>query len=186
MFNFFHKGQVPYKNESFALYHTAMQQARNPIFFEDMSVPDTVEGRFEMVCAHVALIIARISIEIEENTNDPDLMALSQALFDAMFTDMEESLRQIGIGDMGIPRRMKYMMQSLNGRIHLIGAAAYENDEQQLNKAIKKNIYGTVEKAVPKKIIDLMRVYLIETAQILKDQSIQDFLNGNVRFKGEI
>jgi cytochrome b pre-mRNA-processing protein 3 len=183
MFNFFHKGQVPYKNESFALYHTAMAQARNPIFFEKMSVPDTVEGRFEMVCAHVALIIARISLEAEKAEHKEDLTALSQAVFDAMFIDMEESLRQIGIGDMGIPRRMKHMMQSLNGRIHLIGAAAYEGDEKQLNAAIKKNIYGTVEKAASKKNLDLMRVYLLETAQILKDQPIQELFKGRVTFK---
>ena len=124
-----------------ALYKGLVAQARQPGFYRDGGVPDSVDGRFELIALHAFLVLHRLKA-------DPgDTEALGQALFDVMFLDMDQSLRELGAGDLGVGPRVKRMAQGLYGRI-----AAYEaglsgpGAEQgaELEAALRRNLFGTV------------------------------------------
>ncbi len=127
MFGLFRR-KNPYEQEALSIYAGCLEQVRKPIFYEDMGVPDTMDGRFDLLLLHVF---------IATHGRDPDL---GQALFDVMFHDMDQMLREIGIGDMGVPKHMKRMMKGFNGRMQ-----AYAGAGDDLSAAIERNVYGTVE-----------------------------------------
>lgn len=120
-----------------ALYRQAVTQARLPVFYARLGVPDTLDGRFELVALHVFLLLRRLR---EEGAR---ARKLAQALFDLMFADMDQSLRELGVGDLGVGRRVKAMAEAFYGRI-----AAYEEglagDDGILGAALARNLFGTV------------------------------------------
>ena len=131
----------PQETRARALYERVVAQARQPGFYRDGGVPDTVDGRFELIALHAFLVLHRLKA-------DPgDTEALGQALFDVMFRDMDQSLRELGAGDMGVGTRVKRMAQGLFGRI-----AAYEAGLSgpgaelgtELEAALRRNLFGTV------------------------------------------
>ena len=127
----------PQEAQARALYEEVVAQARQPGFYRDCGVPDTVDGRFELIALHAFLVLHRLKA-------DPgDTEALGQALFDVMFRDMDQSLRELGAGDMGVGARVKRMAQGLYGRI-----AAYEaglsGPGAELEAALRRNLFGTV------------------------------------------
>lgn len=84
------------------LYLDAVEQARRPVFYTDFGVPDTTEARFALVSLHVHLLCRRLSTESAETGG-----ALAQALFDAMFADIDRNLREMGVGDLSVGKKIK-------------------------------------------------------------------------------
>jgi cytochrome b pre-mRNA-processing protein 3 len=119
------------------LYETIVAQARAPAFYAGLGVPDTLDGRFDMIALHVFLALRRLKSEGETGR------ALAQALCDRFFADLDRSLREMGAGDLGVGRRVKAMAQAFYGRV-----AAYESalngDDSALHEALKRNLFGTV------------------------------------------
>ena len=109
-----------------ALYKTAVARARDPVFYARYAVPDSLDGRFDMIALHVFLVLHRLKQE-----GDPT-KALAQILFDTMFADMDESLRELGVGDLSVGRRVKTMAEALYGRIAAYQAALDADDEDEL------------------------------------------------------
>ncbi len=114
------------------LYTACVKQARLPIFYRNLDIEDTMEGRFEMICLHVSLLMDWLY-----TTNQH---TLAQAVFDVMFKDIDQNLREEGVGDLAIPKRIKKMMKSLKGR-----ALAYQTGRisGDLPATIEKNIGAT-------------------------------------------
>ncbi|MCB9965062.1 MAG: hypothetical protein H6855_03170 [Rhodospirillales bacterium] len=139
MFAFFRKKHRPEEQQAEALYEKAVSMARQPRFYAEWQVPDTVDGRFEMISLHISLLILRL-----ETIGSEDARILSQALFDQMFLDMDRSLREMGIGDLSVPRHMKRMLNGFNGRAQSYKQALAEVQEDALAGAIRRNIYGTL------------------------------------------
>lgn len=171
MFNIFRKQDKPYETAAFALYNQAMKAARNPDFYYEMDVPNTPEGRFEMIAIHVVMIIDRLNGDYQ-NTKD-----FSQALFDAMFADMDQSLRQIGLGDMTIPKRMRYLMKSFNARAHLYEGALKANDSSALEAVLHKNVFLNADGDVK-----ALAMYMTEMRARLAAQSIEALISGQIDF----
>jgi cytochrome b pre-mRNA-processing protein 3 len=121
-----------------AIYRIIVDQARQPHFYTDFGVPDTVDGRFEMVTLHAFLVLRCLKRPSESASET------GQALFDVMFEDMDLSLREMGAGDMGVGKRVKAMVQAFYGRI-----GAYEDglgtNGDVLQGALARNVYATVE-----------------------------------------
>lgn len=157
------------KETALNLYRRAVTQAREITFYRDFSVPDTVDGRFEMIAMHVFIIMHRL-----ENPK------LSQELFDVMFQDMEQAMRQMGIGDLSVPRQVKRMMRGFKGRYLSYKKAV--SGEESLERALKRNIYGTIEGPSAKDIRGL-EIYLLEMVRLLGDQTDRDLTDGRVMFK---
>jgi cytochrome b pre-mRNA-processing protein 3 len=126
------------KQKARELYRRAATQALDPYFYARWGVPDTFDGRFEMLALHAALICRRLSLRGREEAR------LAQAFFDVMFRQMDRTLRERGVGDLSVPRHMKRMMRGFKGR-----AMAYDaglratHDPEMLRQALLRNIYGT-------------------------------------------
>ncbi len=154
-----------------ALYEVAVGQARNPDFYRQLGVPDTVDGRFELVALHGFLLMRRLR-------SLPDGGRLGQALFDVMFADMDASLREMGAGDLGVGRRVKTMAKGFYGRM-----AAYEAglvDEAPLADALRRNLYGTVEPA--RAALEALVEYLQGAARMLEKQPDSTLEAGQATF----
>lgn len=117
-----------------ALYARTAERARAPELFEACGVPDTLDGRFDALALHAALTIDRLRRE-------PDGDALAQAFFDAMFRHLDLTLREIGVQDLGVGRRIKIMAEGLHGRA-LAYREAIAGKPEQLLEVLRRNAYG--------------------------------------------
>lgn len=93
------------------LYHAVVKQARRPVWYRELGVPDTPEGRFEMVALHAALVMRRLRHEGMAG------QALGQQLFDAMFVDLDGSLRELGVSDLSVGKYVKRLAGNFYARL---------------------------------------------------------------------
>lgn len=138
MFNSLFKSPSTDQQKAYAIYENCITKARQPVFYTEMSVPDTIEGRFEMIVLHVVLAMIDLQKQGEE-TKD-----LQQDVFDVMFADMDQSLRERGVGDYSVPKKMRKMMTGFNGRAHVYKKALEEDDVKGLKEALSRNVYATL------------------------------------------
>jgi cytochrome b pre-mRNA-processing protein 3 len=117
------------------LYGVIVAQARRPSFYEGFGVADTVEGRFDMVVLHLALVMRRLR-------RIPEGAALGQALLDAFGRDMDDNLREMGVGDLSVPKQMKLMMEAFHGRSRSYDSALAETDPAVLEQALGRNVFA--------------------------------------------
>jgi cytochrome b pre-mRNA-processing protein 3 len=126
------------RDEGKRLYEALAGQALLPVFYADLGVPDSIDGRFEMLCLHAHAVPHRL------RGRGGQADQLGQAAYDAMFAGLDASLREMGVADLGVGRRIKIMTEALNGRIHAYDAALASGDAGALPAAIRRNVYGTV------------------------------------------
>jgi cytochrome b pre-mRNA-processing protein 3 len=117
-----------------ALYARTAEQARATQLFEACGIPDTLDGRFDSLALHAALMIDRLRRE-------PDGEGLAQAFFDAMFRHLDLTLREIGVQDLGVGRRIKIMAEGLHGRA-LAYRVALAGGPAPLGEVLRRNAYG--------------------------------------------
>jgi cytochrome b pre-mRNA-processing protein 3 len=108
--------------------------ARQPVFYSDWKVPDTPLGRFEMLSLHMFLFQHRMHAEAGASWD------IAQILIDDFFEDVDHSLRELGIGDMGIPKRMKKLAKMYYGRTAAYDDALQRSDREALIAALARNI----------------------------------------------
>ncbi|MBL4666293.1 MAG: hypothetical protein JKY04_02860 [Sneathiella sp.] len=158
-----------------ALYTEIVRQARQPVFYLKASVPDTVDGRFEMISLHAFLVMRRLKNE------DAEAEKLQQAVFDRMFTDMDHSIREIGVGDLSVGKRIKAMAEVFYGRI-IAYETALDGGDESLETALERNHYGTLEKSPDRHILEQMSDYVRRNDELLKAQPVADLKMGSVQF----
>ena len=127
-------GRDPNRAVKDAVYSRIVAAARQPVFYSTWNVPDTPLGRFEMLSLHMFLFLHRM----REETGVAH--ALAQDLTDDFFTDVDHSLRELGIGDMGVPKRMKKLARMFYGRATTYGAALDAGDATALTAALMRNV----------------------------------------------
>ena len=154
-------------------YRRVVEQARLPVFFAEWGVPDTLDGRFELVCLHAFLYLHRLKSEQKR------AKSVAQAFFDTMFADFDRSLREIGTGDLRVGSEVKRMAQAFYGRVR-----AYQNgiaaDDAVLAAALARNLFATAASPVPG--LEPMAVYLRRSAAALERQKAEELLAGRIRF----
>jgi cytochrome b pre-mRNA-processing protein 3 len=152
------------------LYASLVEQARRPEFYARLGVPDTLDGRFEVLTLHAYLALNRLK-------RDRACAAVAQALVDAFIDDMDANLREMGAGDLGVGRRVKTMATALYGRI-----AAYERalaaGPLELTAALARNLYGTT-RAEPWQIAAIA-LYMRDLAEGLARQPAEALLRGEI------
>jgi cytochrome b pre-mRNA-processing protein 3 len=119
-----------------ALYGAIVAQARDPVLYRDYRVADTVDGRFEMVVLHTILILDRLQ------EGGGAAKAAGQATFDLYCQDMDRSLRELGIGDLGVPKRMKKMTERFYGRAAAYRTALAASDAGALREIFERNVFN--------------------------------------------
>jgi cytochrome b pre-mRNA-processing protein 3 len=156
-----------------ALYGALVEKARDPKFYTAYAVPDTVDGRFDMVVIHAMLVMRRLR-EVPEEVH-----ATGQRLFDLMFTDMDRSLREMGVGDMSVGKHVKRMAKAFYGR-----AAAYEAGMDiggdALAKALSENLFRHGQPSAD--AIAGIGSYLLRASEHLARQPVADVLAGKIDF----
>ncbi len=171
MFSLFRRN--PLQNAAELAYRRIVEQARQPGFFSAIGVPDTLDGRFELICLHTFLFLHRLKREA------PPAAQLGQRLFDAMFADFDRSLREMGTGDLSVGREVKRMAQAFFGRID-----AYERGLSDgngvLKPALARNLFGTV--TADEARLEAMAHYVQREAAQLRQRAIAELLTGRVAF----
>jgi len=166
------KDRVAREAKAAALYAAAVTQARQSVLYTALAVPDTLEGRFELVVLHVHLLCRRLG------KLGPEGAGLAQALFDAMFRDMDRNLRELGVGDPSIPRRIKAMLEAYYGRIKAYEAALAAGGDALVN-AIARNVYRA-EAASP--AARALADYAQHAAAAIEAAPAPELLAGRVEF----
>jgi cytochrome b pre-mRNA-processing protein 3 len=156
------------------LYQRAVAQARQPAFYTDLDVPDTLDGRFELIALHVYLVLRRLRADHRRTAR------LSQAVFDRMFADMDGSVRELGAGDLGVGPRVKKMARNFYGRIKAYDAGL-EAGGAELDGALRRNLYGNVE-APADAAVAAMAAYLQREAAQLADRALEELERGELVF----
>lgn len=119
----------------FALYGHAVGAARRPFFYDVLAVPDTLDGRFDVIGLHVSLLIRRL------RHDRPPGPALAQAVFDAMFADMDINLRELGVGDLSVGKKVRAMWEAFHGRARAYETALAAGDAGALAAALARNVW---------------------------------------------
>jgi cytochrome b pre-mRNA-processing protein 3 len=156
-----------------ALYMTLVEQARRPVFYADLGVPDTVDGRFDMIALHAFLLLHRLR-------GEPTAASLGQDVFDLMFGDMDRNLREMGVGDLSIGKRIKTMASAFNGRIAAYDAALSADDPHVLDDALRRNLFRGTAPATGQ--VAALAAYVRDQAAVLTDQPLERLLAGEVAF----
>jgi cytochrome b pre-mRNA-processing protein 3 len=118
-----------------AFYGAIVAQARSVAFYADYRVPDTVEGRFDLIVLHLVLLLNRLGRRAEA------AHGLGQELFDAFCRDLDANLREMGVGDLAVPKRMQAFAEAFYGRQAAYLAALGAADERVFEKALARNIF---------------------------------------------
>jgi cytochrome b pre-mRNA-processing protein 3 len=116
-------------------YDILTSMARQPVFYTDYDVPDTVMGRFELLSVVMILFFRRT------RSSETSGQELAQEIVDAFFEDIDYSIRELGIGDNSVPKRMKKLAGMFYGRLESYAAAMDSNDRDALAAALRRNIY---------------------------------------------
>ena len=119
------------------LYGAIVAQARNPAFYRGYGVPDTVDGRFDLIVLHLVLLIERLGGEGAAGGQ-----RIGQELFDAFCRDLDHNLREMGVGDLAVPKRMRAFGEAFYGRQAAYRAAFAASDRRELEKALRRNIFA--------------------------------------------
>jgi cytochrome b pre-mRNA-processing protein 3 len=140
-FSHFRKPRLTPRGTIEAIYGMIVTQAREPVFYRELGVSDTVNGRFDMLLLHLWIVLQRLK-SAEDGTE------LSQALFDHFCIDMDDNLREMGVGDLTVPKRMQAFGEAFYGRSAAYDRALAEGSEA-LAQALCKNILNGegIEKA---------------------------------------
>ena len=161
------------RDNVYALYGRIVAQARQPTFFFELGVPDTVDGRFELVVLHAFLIFERLKLDNDATAE------FAQRVFDTMFTDFDRSLREMGVSDLSVGKEVKRMAQAFYGR-----AAAYSRglagDDRVLSEALRRNVFGT---ATPNdRNVQALAKYVRAANRRLALQPVASFLAGKADY----
>lgn len=116
------------------LHDHLVAATRRPVFYLRFGVPDTFEGRFDLLLLHIAVILHRL--RAQGNAAAP----VAQHLVDVLFRRFDIALREMGVSDIGVPKRMKTLAEAYNGRTTAYLEALATNDETALAAAIRRNI----------------------------------------------
>ena len=161
------------------VYQSIIDNSRSKIFYIDLDVDDSFESRFDLVILH-SFIIFQYFIEIGDKKNQ-----LSQSLFDFMFHDFENNLREMGFGDIAVNKRMKKFISAFYGRIlsYSNSYAEYKENNSLLNfsLAIKKNIYKN--KKISDEKINLISDYVVSNIDIFLNNNYETNISMQFKFK---
>ncbi len=146
--------------------------SRAPGLYTESGVPDTVEGRFESLCLHVILVLRRL------RQLPPPAEDVAQDLVNAVFARFDASLREDGIGDMGVPKRMKKLAGAFYGRASGYDAPIEARDEAALSAVLARNVFESVDAGRGR----LLAGYIIASEGALSAASLDDLLTAGPRF----
>lgn len=172
LFDLFRRRQD--QDADYRLYGCIVDQARLPAFYNDCGVPDTVGGRFDLIGLHAYLVMRCLKEMASERG-----AALSQRLFDIMFTDMDRNLREMGVGDLSVGKKVKELAKAFYGRVK-----AYDEGlaggPQALENALRRNLF--IETEPRDEDVAQMAAYLSQSVADSRRWTIEQLEEGRLQF----
>lgn len=167
--------RIARRRAAHGLYRAVVDHARTPAFFRDLGVPDTPEGRFEMIALHVALVVRRLRREGARG------QALGQELFDLMFADMDTSLRELGVGDLSVGKYVKRLARNFYARLAALDESLASGDLARLRGMIERNVFHGAASPDARRL-DALSAWLVEQDRALAGQDGARLLCGEIAF----
>jgi len=172
MFDLFRRHQD--READYRLYRCIVEQARLPAFYTHCGVPDTVGGRFDLIGLHAYFVMRRLK-EMKSERG----AGLSQRLFDVMFADMDRNLREMGVGDLSVGKKVKELAKAFYGRIKAYDEGLAGGAED-LGDALRRNLF--IETEPEKTLVDLMADYVSKSVLRSRGWSIEELEQGRLQF----
>ncbi len=178
LFTFFGGKNAAFSEPALDLYRAAVTAARAAPFYAALGVPDTPDGRFDMIALHVFLTLRRT-----KRDGSGQALAVAQALTDQMFADLDRNLRELGVGDLGVGRQVKALAAAFMGRIAAYDAALDHAGNESLAAALGRNIFRADPDGGPTRAATAtLAAYVRAADAALAAQAIGDILSGRVSF----
>jgi cytochrome b pre-mRNA-processing protein 3 len=159
------------------LYRRILARSRAPVFYRDYGVADTFDGRFDVLCLHAALVVDRL-LRFDAQ---PEGGKLAQALFDEMFLNLEFTAREMGVGDLAVPHRIKKWMEGFNGRAQSYRAALRCEGEDELKAVMLRNLYA-IACAPDDPVLNAFALYVRNAESALARMSLADLIKNETPF----
>jgi cytochrome b pre-mRNA-processing protein 3 len=157
----------------YAVYSAIVAQSRQPRLYADWQVPDTVTGRFDMISLHLALLFRRLRAQSGPQKD------FSQAVFDLFFKDMDRSLREMGAGDLGVPKKIKKMGNIFFGLLAALNEAMDRNDATALEAVLARNVFD----GETGHHVQALATYVLQQDRALATQPVEAITSGDIRFE---
>jgi len=152
------------------LYGAIVAQARNPVFYRELGVTDTVNGRLDLLILHLVLVFDRLS------QGDAAARDIGQAVFDRFCQDMDDHLREDGVSDLKVPKDMKRMGEAFFGRHRAYISALRESDRDALRAALRRNVFSDTDATG----LDAVAAYVEAAARALMSQDAASVGSGRI------
>jgi cytochrome b pre-mRNA-processing protein 3 len=152
------------------LLESARGRARAPALFGEGRVPDTIDGRFEAMVLHAALLVNRL------RQGGPEGEATAQALFDALFADFDSALRELGAADLGLAKRIRRMAEAFYGRLQAYRVGLAESGNEALETALARNLFAT--SPASSAFLTAAAAYVRDCADALAAQRVEALAGG--------
>lgn len=164
----------PAEEAAVRLYQRIVAQARRPEFYLGCGVADTPDGRFDMLALHAYVVLRRLRADHDDTAD------VAQALFDLMFDDLDQNLREMGVGDIGVSRRIKAMAQGFYGRMAAYDAGLDDGASPALSEALRRNLFRNARPSPEQ--IGAMERYLRRESAALAAVAADRLAGGTVEF----
>jgi cytochrome b pre-mRNA-processing protein 3 len=162
-----------HERAAFQLYGAAVAAARDPYLYETIGVPDTLDGRFDAIGLYVYLTIRHLGAVGEPGPT------LAQAVFDAMFSDMDNNLRELGVSDLRVGKRVRAMWEAFHGRSTAYAEALNTADRSTLATALARNVWRS---EAPDASPGMLATYVLSQAANIAAQPLTELTAGKVQF----
>ncbi len=166
-------GSSSRRREATTLLEAITRQARLPAFYDELGAPDTLDGRFDLMALHGALVFPAL------RRKGGAAADLAQRATDLMFEAFDDAIRSLGVGDNGVPRRVKTMAKAYIGRAAAYDEALQAGDEAALAAAIARNIYRG---EAPPDAAGVVARYALGASRALKSRSLDAIRAGDLGF----
>lgn len=163
------RDDVPY-----AIYGALVAQARSPGLYLHAGVPDTLEGRFEMVMLHAFLVLRRL------RTMGEPAKEMGQRVFDILFDDMDQTLREMGVGDLSVGKKIKAMAAAFYGRIAAYDEGLDATENATLEGALRRNVFAMGTPSAPE--VTALAAYVRAADRALAGQPVEALMAGKADF----
>lgn len=155
--------QRPDERQGDALYALAVEQARQPVFYTSLGVADRIDARFELYTLHVLILFLRLKQDGERGE------VAAQKLFDTYISSLDHTLRELGVGDVSVGKKMRKLGESLYGRMSAYEGSLRAEDVDALAASLAKNVYESADAATG----DALARYAVASRQNLTTQSFE-------------
>jgi cytochrome b pre-mRNA-processing protein 3 len=158
------------------LFDHVIQQSRQIDFYTKLSVEDSLDGRFDLMAIHMAIVLDKLN----RHKNDEDIMQISRNLQEVMFDNLDLSLREIGVGDLGVGKKIKVMAEAFYGRVKTYDELFQTLDKDKMSEALKRNLYR--EKNVDSDVLQKITTYVFEQFDHVKGLPIEHIFTDKATF----